>query len=461
MRPEPAEGCRGRPFDRLRDHHDNGAVRREASVLHLDLDAFFASVEQRDKPSLRGKPVVVGGIGQRGVVATASYEARVFGVRSAMPASEARRRCPHAAFLAGRFAAYRAASDQVMGLLRALSPLVEPLSLDEAFVDLRAARRPLEFRSDEITARVSELKAALAAATGGLTASVGVATSKFMAKVATELAKPDGLRIVEPGTEVALLGPMPVGVIPGVGPVTRGKLERIGVRTVADLQAYATDELAQIVGRAQAQALVELAYARDDRPVEPERETKSISAEDTFETDVTDGDAQRAVLLRQARQVAGRLSAAGLFGRTVSIKVRLPDFATYTRSRTLPSATDAAETIGAVAVSLLGGVNVAGGVRLLGVGVAGFTELRQVELFADEVEPETVDAVEHTAAAAEPAAPEWRPGFDVEHDQHGRGWVWGAGLGRVTVRFETRHTPPGPVRTFAANDPALRPVEPR
>jgi DNA polymerase IV len=436
------------------------AVRREASVLHLDLDAFFASVEQRDKPSLRGKPVVVGGIGQRGVVATASYGARVFGVRSAMPAHEARRRCPHAAFLAGRFAAYRAASDQVMGLLRELSPLVEPLSLDEAFVDLRAAPRPLEYSSGAVTARVAELKAAVAAATGGLTASVGVATSKFMAKVASELAKPDGLRIVEPGTEVALLAAMPVGVIPGVGPVTRAKLDRIGIRTVADLQAYATDELAQIVGRTQAQGLVELAYARDDRPVEPERETKSISAEDTFETDVTDGGEQRAVLLRQARQVAARLSAAGLFGRTVSIKVRLPDFATYTRSRTLTSATDAADTIGSVAVSLLGAVNVAGGVRLLGVGVAGLTDLRQAELFPDDIEVEPVDAVQHEAAPAEDTAPDWRPGFDVEHEEHGRGWVWGAGLGRVTVRFETRDTPPGPVRTFATDDPALRRVDP-
>jgi DNA polymerase-4 len=436
-------------------------VRREASVLHLDLDAFFASVEQRDKPSLRGKPVVVGGVGQRGVVATASYEARVFGVRSAMPAHEARRRCPHAAFLAGRFAAYRAASDQVMQLLRELSPLVEPLSLDEAFVDLRAAPRPLEFSPEGISARVAELKAQVAAATGGLTASVGVATSKFMAKVATELAKPDGLRIVEPGTEVALLGPMPVGVVPGVGPVTRAKLERIGIRTVADLQTYASDELAQIVGVAQAHGLVELAYARDDRPVEPERETKSISAEDTFETDVSDPDEQRAVLQRQARQVARRLGAAGLFGRTVSIKVRLPDFATYTRSRTLTSATDAAETIGAVAVSLLGAVNVAGGVRLLGVGVAGLTDLRQAELFEDEGEVESVDAVEHETAPVETVAgPDWRPGFDVEHDEHGRGWVWGAGLGRVTVRFETRDTPPGPVRTFAIDDPALRRVDP-
>src|SRR5918994_2766281 len=398
-----------------------GAVRREASVLHLDLDAFFASVEQRDKPSLRGKPVVVGGVGQRGVVATASYEARVFGVRSAMPAHEARRRCPHAAFLAGRVGAYRIASDQVMGLLRDLSPLVEPLSLDEAFVDLRAAARPVAYTSDGITARVAELKEQVAAATGGLTASVGVATSKFMAKVATELAKPDGLRIVEPGTEVALLGPMPVGVIPGVGPVTRAKLERIGIRTVADLQTYASDELAQIVGKAQAAGLVELAYARDDRTVEPERETKSISAEDTFEADVTDGDAQRPVLLRQARQVAGRLSAAGLFGRTVSIKVRLPDFATYTRPPTLPSATDAAETIGAVAVSLLGAVNVAGGVRLLGVGVAGLTELRQAELFVDESELPTTDSVEHTPGPTEPATPaatEWRPRVYGGTDRH-------------------------------------------
>ena len=438
-------------------------MRREASVLHLDLDAFFASVEQRDKPSLRGKPVVVGGIGQRGVVATASYEARVFGVRSAMPAHEARRRCPHAAFLAGRFAAYRAASDQVMRLLRELSPLVEPLSLDEAFVDLRAAPRPLGFSRDEITARVAELKAQVAAATGGLTASVGVATSKFMAKVATELAKPNGLRIVEPGTEVALLGPMPVGVIPGVGPVTAGEAgadrhphrrRPAGVRDAtswprSSARRRPTDWSSW---RTRGTTGPSSRSGRPSRspPRTPSRPTSATPTE------------QRAVLLRQARQVATRLGAAGLFGRTVSIKVRLPDFATYTRSRTLTSATDAAETIGAVAVSLLGAVNVAGGVRLLGVGVAGLTDLRQAELFADEAEVETVEAVEHEQPRlrTEPAAPDWRPGFDVEHDEHGRGWVWGAGLGRVTVRFETRDTPPGPVRTFATDDPALRRVDP-
>ena len=257
-------------------------------MLHLDLDAFFASVEQRDKPSLRGKPVVVGGVGQRGVVATASYEARVFGVRSAMPAHEARRRCPNAAFLSTRFGAYRIASDQVMGILRELSPVIEPLSLDEAFVDLRAATRELDFSPAGLQTLVAELKAAVTAATGGLTASVGVGSSKFIAKVASELGKPDGGYIVEVGTEVALLAPMSVSVIPGVGPVTAEKLQRIGIRTVADLQGISPDELAQQIGRSHAQALVELAYARDDRPVEAERETKSISVEDTFETNVAD-----------------------------------------------------------------------------------------------------------------------------------------------------------------------------
>jgi DNA polymerase IV len=436
-------------------------MRGEASVLHLDLDAFFASVEQRDKPSLRGKPVVVGGVGQRGVVATASYEARVFGVRSAMPASEARRRCPQAAFLVGRFGAYRAVSGQVMDLLRDLSPLVEPLSLDEAFVDLRAARQPVDLSIAGVSDLVDELRARVVAVTGGLTASVGVGTSKFISKVASELAKPDGRLIVEPGSEVGLLAPMPVGVIPGVGPVTVEKLQRIGIRTVGNLQAYAVDELAQTVGRAHAQALVELAYARDDRRIEPERETKSISAEDTFETDITDPAELRAVLQRQARSVAGRLTAAGLFARTVSIKVRLPDFSTFTRSRTLTGATDGGEEIGSVAARLLAAVDVAGGVRLLGVGVAGLTDLRQQELFAEDPEPGgPADVVEHQLLADGRVAREWLPGVDVEHEDHGRGWVWGSGLGRVTVRFETRDTPPGPVRTFAADDSRLHRVDP-
>ena len=432
-------------------------------MLHLDLDAFFASVEQRDKPSLRGKPVVVGGLGQRGVVATASYEARVFGVRSAMPTHEARRRCPHAAFLAGRFGAYRVASRQVMDVLHRLAPVVEPLSLDEAFVDLRAATTAIDFSRTGLELLIGQLKDEVRATTSGLTASVGVGTSKFIAKVASELAKPDGSSIVEAGRELELLRPMKVAVIPGVGPVTQEKLHRIGIHTVADLQGCAPDELVQVIGKTHAQALLELAYARDDRPVEPDRETKSISVEDTFETDLVSRHELDLILLRDARQVAGRLRAARLFAHTVSIKVRLHDFSTFTRSRTLLSATDRAEVIGSVATALLSAIDATGGVRLLGVGVAGLTDVLQEDLFAGEtsgVPPTEVVIDDHPTPEKQPARQGWPPGLDVEHDQHGRGWVWGSGLGRVTVRFETRETPPGPVRTFAYDDPALHRVDP-
>jgi len=480
----------------------NGVVRSQPSVLHLDLDAFFAAVEQRDKPSLRGKAVVVGGIGQRGVVATASYEARRFGVRSAMPAHEARRRAPHAAFLAGRFEAYRAASHEVMSILRELSPAVEPLSLDEAFVDLAQARRPVELTDAGLRRLVGELKAEVAAATGGLTASVGIGSSKFIAKLATELGKPDGLVVVAPGAEVPLIEPLPVSVIPGVGPVTAEKLQRIGVHTVADLQRVSVAEVAQLIGKAHAQGLTDLAYARDDRPVEPERETKSISMEDTFETDLVDRATLTAICERHARQVAARLRSAGLFARTVTLKLRRHDFSTQTRSTTLRSPIDTPDEIARLARGLLDAVDLTGGIRLLGVGVAGLTEVVQDQLFdergndptdspdsADEsgtvrqsaagsvAESESGVGGQNGAGAEVPVAgvtgPDipvagvtarhghrWLPGIDVEHDEHGRGWVWGSGLGRVTVRFESWQTGPGPVRTFAEADPALHRADP-
>ncbi|WP_152364343.1 DNA polymerase IV [Microlunatus speluncae] len=453
-------------------------MRAESSVLHLDLDAFYASVEQRDKPSLRGKPVIVGGTGQRGVVATASYEARRYGVRSAMPTHEARRRCPHAAFLSGRFDAYREASQQVMGLLHRISPRVEPLSLDEAFVDLATTEPenpfgPVIFDTSALTELVVAIKAELAAVTGGLTCSIGIASSKFMAKVATELDKPDGLFIVEPGTEVELLRPMQVTVIPGVGPVTTEKLRRIGISTVADLQAIPPDELIREVGRAHGTGLLELAYARDDRPVEPEREAKSISVEDTFATDLVDHDQLGEILVGHAAQVGRRLRAAQLFARTVTIKVRQHDFTTQTRARTLATATDRTETITTIARSLLTQIDTSNGIRLLGVGVAGLTDVVQEDLFGDDPAITGAPATEQNPvddhAPAETASPDtagvrprfstgWHPGQDVRHDDHGQGWVWGTGLGRVTVRFETRDTGPGPVRTFATDDPALQPL---
>lgn len=436
-------------------------MRARASILHLDLDAFFASVEQRDKPSLRGKAVIVGGVGQRGVVSTASYEARVFGVHSAMPSHEARRRCPHAAFLSGRFDAYREASRIVMGLLRELSPVIEPLSLDEAFVDLERSELT-DFDTAALTARVDELKAELAARTGGLTASVGVASSKFMAKVASELAKPSGCVVVEPGTEVALIAPMPIRTIPGVGPVTAQKLQQVGITKIADVQRLGESELHRLLGASWGTSLYALAHARDDRAVESEREAKSVSVEDTYERDLTDRGELAGLADRYARHVAARIQKFDLFARTVQIKVKFADFSIHTRSRTLAGATDQPDVISTVARSLLDGVDVSPGVRLLGVGVAGLASVAQEALFLDEPAEGAgglATASNETSTVRPGRFAERRrvfpPGCDVIHDEFGRGWVWGSGLGRVTVRFETADTGPGPVRSFAVDDEAL------
>jgi len=429
-------------------------MRSEASVLHLDLDAFFAAVEQRDKPSLRGKPVIVGGVGGRGVVATASYEAREYGVHSAMSTREARARCPHAAFLSGRFHAYRDTSRAVMAALREASPLVEPLSLDEAFVDLAAADLD-DHDVESVTAFAERLRRQVYDVSGGLTASVGIGTSKFIAKVASDLDKPDGLVVVPPGTEQDLLRPMKVTVIPGVGPATAERLRRAGVHTVADLEAVTEDELVRLVGKAHGRGLYELARARDDRPVVAERETKSVSEEGTYEDDLTDRRLMEGLLTRQARNVAERLRKHGLSGRTVTIKVRLHDFTTLSRSSTLVSPTDDAAVIGRTARALLADLDTSGGVRLLGVGVSGLADWVQDDLFGpdepDDPEPEALPEVP-TARRRR-----WAPGMDVEHASMGRGWVWGSGREVVTVRFETAATPPGPVRSYSVDDPHLEP----
>ena len=436
-------------------------MRAEPTILHLDLDAFFAAVEQRDKPSLRGKPVVVGGVGGRGVVATASYEARRYGVHSAMPTAEARRRCPHAAFLGGRFTAYHEASSAVMTTLRALSPLVEPLSMDEAFVDLEAADLP-----DHSVATVSEvgrrLKEQVFEATGGLTASVGIGTSKLIAKIASDLDKPDGLVVVAPGLESDLLRPMDVTVIPGVGPATAERLRRIGVQTVAQLENTSAVELVHTLGVSHGNALHALARAEDDRPVVPERETKSISVEDTFETDQVGDRLLEALVDRAAAKVGERLRHAGMSGRTVTLKVRLYDFSTHTRSSTMSEPVDDPRTITRLARALLGSVDTSGGVRLLGVGVSGLADWVQDDLFGlDDDDDEPPLAPDEPAAdpvrAGARRSRGWWPGMDVVHDERGRGWVWGSGRGVVTVRFETADSPAGPVASFSEDDPALRP----
>ncbi|MER7555539.1 DNA polymerase IV [Nocardioides sp. NPDC126508] len=432
-------------------------MRAQASVMHLDLDAFFASVEQRDKPSLRGKPVIVGGIGGRGVVSTASYEARVFGVRSAMSTREARALCGHAAFLYPRFHAYKLVSEQVFGILRDLSPLVEPLSLDEAFVDLAAADLP-DLEVDTVTATAERIRAEVAEVTGGLSASVGLASSKFIAKIASDLDKPDGLVVVAPGTELDLLRPMNVKVIPGVGPATAERLRRAGIHTVADLEQVSVEELVRLVGKSHGTNLYKLARAQDDRRIEPERETKSVSVEGTYDTDLTDRPLMEQILTRQATEVAARLKKNGLSGRTITIKVRLYDFTTINRSATLPAPTDQAGTIARLARTLLGELftagETAGGVRLLGVGVSGLADWIQEDLFGEDVDEET----EPDLPLPEPVRrPTWAAGMDVVHAEMGRGWVWGSGRGVVTVRFETADTPAGPVRSYSADDPDLQP----
>ncbi len=443
---------------------DDRQVRDEPTILHVDLDAFFASVEQRDKPSLRGKPVVVGGTGGRGVVATASYEARAFGVHSAMPTAEARRRCPNAAFLSGRFHAYREASLAVMGLLRSISPLVEPLSLDEAFVDLEAADLP-DHSVASVSALGRDLKEQVHLVTGGLTGSVGIASSKLLAKIASDLDKPDGLVVVAPGMEQELLRPMQVTVIPGVGPATTERLRRVGVHTVAELEGLTEEELVRLLGRSHGTSLYALARAEDARSVVPTRETKSISVEDTYETDHVDKRLLEALLDRQAAKVTERLRKARASGRTVSIKVRLHDFSTLSRSATLAEPSDDGRQIARVARRLLAELDTSGGVRLLGVGVSGLADWIQEDLFADENDAfgqGDEDAVpdEASEAAIEAASRRraWAPGMDVVHEHHGPGWVWGSGRGVVTVRFETAETEPGRVLSFPADDPLLAPA---
>ncbi|MEW2250512.1 DNA polymerase IV [Streptomyces sp. NPDC006975] len=452
-------------------------MRTAPTILHLDMDAFFASAEQASKPSLRGKAVVVGGLGPRGVVATASYEARVFGVHSAMPTAQARRLAPNAAYLTPRFGFYRAISDQVMTLLRALSPLVEPLSLDEAFVDLEAGG--VAWDSDSAHRAGLKLRADIREVTG-LTASVGLAASKMLAKIASEQAKPDGLVLIEPGTERALLGPMSVRTLPGVGPATGDHLRRAGITTVDEIVEAGEDELVRLLGKAHGHGLYAMALAHDDRPVVAEREAKSVSVEDTYDVDIHDRLRIGLEVQRLADRCVRRLRGAGLSGRTIVLKVRRYDFSTLTRSETLRGPTDDPAVVREAALRLLDAVDTTGGVRLLGVGVSGLADYTQEDLFAQAAgERARAEALERPEGPEEdggghlgggrpasvpqepePAERRWYPGHDVRHARYGHGWVQGSGLGRVTVRFETPDSPPGRVRTFRTDDPDLEPAEP-
>ncbi|RNB46625.1 DNA polymerase IV, partial [Agromyces tardus] len=332
-------------------------------ILHVDMDAFFVSVELLRRPELRGKPVLVGGTAGRGVVAAASYEARRYGVNSAMPMSLALQRCPNAIVLRGDYARYSEYSKRVMAIFEQLTPLVEPLSIDEAFLDVSGARR-LHGSPAEIAWTIRER----VRAETGLTCSVGVAATKYVAKVASSRAKPDGMLVVPASETVAFLHPLPVSALWGVGRVTEQSLARLGLRTVGDVAAMPADALTRAVGPSLAARLARLANGDDPRDVTTERVEKSIGHEVTFHHDLVDPDQIARELLRLAADVGARLRKARLVGRTVTLKLRYGDFTTVTRSRTLSEPTDVARRIyDEAAAALTGLVGDGERVRLIGV----------------------------------------------------------------------------------------------
>jgi nucleotidyltransferase/DNA polymerase involved in DNA repair len=346
------------------------------------MDAFYAAVEVREDPSLRGKPVVIGHRGRRGVVSTCSYEARRFGVRSAMPSVTAERLCPGAVWLPGRMALYVEVSHRIREILDGFSPLVEPLSIDEAFLDLTGIARDLEDGRRIAAAIKQEIRDR-----ERLTGSAGVAPNKFLAKVASDLEKPDGLVVIPLEEVPSRLWPLPVERLWGVGPKTGERLREQGLVKVVDLVNAPAGRLARLLGEGSAEHLLALAHGRDDRAVEPGREAKSISEERTYGEDLTKpADIDKALLAR-ADGVARELRHQGLVARTVHLKVRTGDFETVTRSKTLPDPTDLAEVVLAAARELFRErILLEGrGVRLLGVGVSGLeaASAGQADLFAD------------------------------------------------------------------------------
>jgi DNA polymerase-4 len=351
-------------------------------ILHADMDAFFAAVEQLDNPDLRGKPVLVGGTGNRSVVSTASYEARPFGVGSAMPMVQARRRCPQAIVVPPNFPRYKEVSGQIMEVFRNMSPLVEPLSLDEAFVDMTGAQNLFGEHID----MAKHLKQRVVEASGGLTISVGVATTKFVAKVASDFQKPDGLTIVRPGEVHDFLWPMDVSRLWGVGPRTLEKLRTLGFRTIGDIagakEAFLTRRLGTLGTH-----IFNLAQGEDSRMVESEREAKSIGAETTLEQDIVGAEKIRKHLKRSAPRVAKSLRRKGLVAKGVRVKLKTKDFRLLTKQTPVNPPTDSAKVLLTTATALLQQFDLTEPMRLVGLAafnLAADEDPAQGTLFVDE-----------------------------------------------------------------------------
>jgi DNA polymerase-4 len=357
---------------------DCKVMKMQRWIIHIDMDAFFASVEQRDHPEYRGKPVIVGGLGLRGVVSTASYEARAYGVHSAMPIAKARRLCPGGIFLAGNYEQYNRVSKEIRAIFDDFTPLVEPLSIDEAFLDVSGMLRlypdPVEI-ARQIKNRIkTELS---------LTASAGIAANKFLAKLASDLRKPDGLVVINPGEHTAILQNLPIGRLWGVGEVMAGELIKQGIQTIGQLAKANTTLLERSCGKG-IHELQRLAQGQDDRPVVVESQPKSIGREITYEYNLISPEEMEAQWLLLAEKVGWRLRRAGFRARTVTVKIRFASFKTVTRSCTLAEPSNLDETLFATAKMLSSKVIMNEGIRLLGITATNLTTGEEISLFDDQ-----------------------------------------------------------------------------
>lgn len=443
-------------------------------VLHIDMDAFYASVEQLTRPTLRGRPVLVGGTSGRGVVAGASYEARVFGAHSAMPMYRATQLVgPRAVVVNGRHVVYSMASRRVFDIIASKVGLIERLSIDEAFMepeDLIGAS------PDEVFEWAQDLRALIRQETG-LPSSIGAGSGKQFAKIGSGEAKPDGTYVIPADKQLEMLHPLDVDKLWGVGPVTASKLSAIGVKTIGDLAAMSQREVEISIGATVGVGLWQLAQGIDDRPVAPRAIAKQISAEHTYPKDLTTVAEVDKAIVRAAEGAHRRLLKDGRGARTVTVKLRMADFHIESRSATLPYATDDLDTLKATAFRLARYPEELGAIRLVGVGYSGLEDARQDVLFPELdrmiVRPTPVDTDFETGVSdrtgpdqhvdvfiEDEAESSWRATQDVFHPDFGHGWIQGTGHGVVSVRFETRSTGPGKTKSFSVDDPDLRPADP-
>ncbi len=437
-------------------------------VMHIDMDAFFASVEELTRPTLAGRPVLVGGAGGRGVVAGASYAARGFGAHSAMPMHQARRLVgPSAVVLPPRGGVYRVVSDRVFAVIRRFAPVIETLSFDEAFAEPAELAGASVADADDFARR---LRAAIRAEVG-LAASVGFGSGKQIAKIASDQAKPDGIAVIAPSGELDFLHALPVRRLWGIGPVSGERLARLGVETIGEFAALASSEAISILGGTVGPALHRLAQGIDDRPVAERAVPKSISAESTYAVDIIDPARLRAAVAVAAADAHRRLRNDGRGARTVVVKLRRADMSILTRSITLAAASTDLEMLTAAAQRVVLDPREIGPIRLVGVGYSGLTDSEQGSLFpdldgfdtaTDSGPAEPPDTVCQSVASTDTVADSghWSTGTDVRHPDYGHGWVQGGGHGFVTVRFETRATGPGRSRTFRLSEADLRRADP-